>query len=142
MPVNQATAVWNGNLLEGKGQIKGATGAIEVGYSLKSRVENTAHTNPEELIAAAHAGCFSMMLSALLSEAGTPPERIETQARVTQEQVEGAFLITSIQLICEAEVPGIGESDFLDLAQNAKQNCPVSRALSGTSIRLEARLKT
>ena len=131
MPVNQATATWEGDLIHGKGQMKGRTGAIDVPFSLKSRSENTANTNPEELIGAAHAGCYSMMLSALLSKAGTPPKHIQTVAKVTQEVIDGAFLITKIDLSCQAQVPGISAEDFAATAQNAKENCPVSRALAG-----------
>jgi osmotically inducible protein OsmC len=131
MPVNQATATWEGDLLHGQGHMRGRTGAIDVPFSLKSRSENTANTNPEELIGAAHAGCYSMMLSALLSGAGTPPKRIQTTARVTQEVIDGAYLITKIDLTCQASVPGISAQDFAATAENAKQNCPVSRALAG-----------
>lgn len=141
MPTNQASAVWKGDLMQGSGQITGRTKAFDVPFSLKSRVENTANTNPEELIGAAHAGCFSMMLSALLTKAGTPPEEIRTTAKVTQEQVDGAFVITKIELSTEASVPGIDDATFQTTAQNAKENCPVSKALTGTSISLQATLQ-
>jgi len=140
VPVNQATATWKGDLLHGQGHIVGRTGAIDVSFSLKSRAENTSHTNPEELIGAAHAGCYSMMLSALLSNAGTPPESIETVAKVTQDVVNGEFLITKIELSTRARVAGISRETFLEQAENAKKNCPVSRALTGTSITLAAEL--
>jgi osmotically inducible protein OsmC len=140
MPINQATATWKGDLLNGQGHIQGKTGAIEVDFSLKSRSENTAYTNPEELIGAAHAGCYSMMLSALLSQAGTPPEEINTVARVTQDVVNGEYLITRIDLSTRAKVPGLDGSVFQEHAQNAKKNCPVSRALTGTTITLQAEL--
>jgi lipoyl-dependent peroxiredoxin len=142
MPTNQAFAVWKGDLMQGQGQITGRTKAFDVPFSLKSRVENTSNTNPEELIGAAHAGCFSMMLSALLTRAGTPPEEIRTAAKVTQEQVDGAFVITKIELSTEARVPGIDDATFQATAQNAKENCPVSKALTGTSISLEAKLQS
>ncbi len=140
MPVNQASATWKGDLMQGKGQITGRTGAFDVPFSLKSRSENTSNTNPEELIGAAHAGCYSMMLSALLSGAGTPPEEIKTVARVTQEVVDGEYLITKIELSTEATVPGISSEAFLETAELAKKNCPVSRALTGTKITLQAKL--
>ena len=140
MPIHQATATWKGDLLHGQGQIVGKTGAIDVSFSLKSRSENTSHTNPEELIGAAHSGCYSMMLSALLSKAGTPPESIETLARVTQDVVNGEYLITKIELSTRARVPGVSQESFLEFAENAKKNCPVSRALTGTNITLTAEL--
>lgn len=133
MPTHQATAIWKGDLVHGQGHIQGKTGAIDVPFSLKSRAEHTVNTNPEELIGAAHAGCFSMMLSALLSAAGTPPEEIHTEARVTQDVVNGEYLITQIALSTRA-------SAFQEAAENAKKNCPVSRALTGTTITLQAEL--
>ena len=141
MPTNLATAHWNGDLLQGSGTISGRTRAFDLPFSLKSRVENTAATNPEELIGAAHAGCFSMMLSAVLTQAGTPPESIKTQARVTQEQVDGGYAITKIELETEAKVPGIDDATFQAHAANAKENCPVSKALKGgPAISLKATL--
>lgn len=140
MPVNQATATWRGDLIKGQGHIVGDTGAVDLPFSLKSRSERTPHSNPEELIGAAHSGCYSMMLSALLSGAGTPPEEIRTVARVTQDVVNGEYLITEIALTTEARVPGISPEAFAAHAENAKRNCPVSRALAGTQISLEARL--
>ena len=141
MPVNQANAVWNGDLMSGSGQITGKTGAIDVTFSLKSRSENTSNTNPEELIGAAHAGCFSMMLSALLTKAGTPPEKIETECKVTQEVIDGAFTITKSELSTRASVPGISAEQFQETAENAKKNGPVSKALGGIpTITLKAEL--
>jgi len=127
-------------LMSGSGHIKGRTGAIDVPYSLKSRVENTAQTNPEELIGAAHAGCFTMMVSAVLTKAGTPPETIKTIAKVHQEKIGEAFVITKIELETEAAVPGIDEKAFLEHATFAKENCPVSKALGGVQIELKAKL--
>jgi lipoyl-dependent peroxiredoxin len=140
MSLNQATATWKGDLLHGQGHIVGKTGAVDVPFSLKSRSENTSQTNPEELIGAAHAGCYSMMLSALLSGAGTPPTEIETVARVTQDVVNGEYLITKIELSTKAKVPGINAEEFAKFAENAKLNCPVSRALTGTAVSLQAEL--
>lgn len=140
MSINLATATWKGDLLHGQGQIVGETGAVDVPFSLKSRSEKTSHSNPEELIGAAHAGCYSMMLSALLSAAGTPPEEITTVARVTQDVVNGEYLITKIELSTQARVPASNPEAFLEMAENAKKNCPVSRALTGTAITLKAEL--
>jgi len=115
--------------------------AFEGPYSFPSRFEERPGTNPEELIAAAHAGCFSMALSAALEREGFPPKRVATQARVHLEMVEGKATITRIELQTEAEVPGISPEKFQEIAQAAKEGCPVSRALAGVGeVRLEARL--
>lgn len=143
MPVNVATAEWNGDLMSGSGHIKGKTGAIDVPYSLKSRTENTSNTNPEELIGAAHAGCYTMMLSALLTRANTPPTSIHTEAKVTQEKIGEKIVITRIDLSTSATVPGIDDAAFQAAAQNAKENCPVSVALKNVGeITLKAELKS
>jgi len=113
-----------------------ASGAYEGRYSFGSRFEEAPGTNPEELIAAAHAGCFSMALSLVLGNAGVQPERIETTAKVHIEKVDGGFSITRIDLSTQARVPGIDEAAFREHAETAKQNCPVSKALAGTEIRL------
>ncbi|HEX9427659.1 MAG TPA: OsmC family protein [Candidatus Polarisedimenticolia bacterium] len=135
-----ATAVWEGSLKEGKGRMKLGTGAFEGAYTFKSRFENGAGTNPEELIGAAHAGCFSMALSAGLGRAGFTPKRIETSARVHLEKVGEAFRITRIELKTEAAVPGIDAKAFQDQAEAAKKGCPVSAALAAVTISLDARL--
>jgi len=135
-----ATAVWEGSLKEGKGRMKLGTGAFEGAYTFKSRFENGAGTNPEELIGAAHAGCFSMALSAGLGRAGFTPKRIETSARVHLEKVGEAFRITRIDLTTEAAVPGIDAKAFQDQAEAAKKGCPVSAALAAVTISLDARL--
>jgi osmotically inducible protein OsmC len=116
------------------------SGAYEGAYSYASRMENGTGTNPEELLGAAHAGCFSMALSLILGNAGFTPEDIHTTARVHFENAGGGFAITSIDLQTEARVPGIDEAAFKEHASTAKQNCPVSRALAATEITLEARL--
>jgi osmotically inducible protein OsmC len=136
MPTNLATAHWEGNLTEGKGTISGRTRAFDLPYSLKSRIENTAATNPEELIGAAHAGCYTMMLTSLLTQAGTPPQSIKSTAKVTQEMIDGAPTITKIELETEATVPGIDAAAFEVAAKNAKENCPVSRALKAVDVQL------
>jgi lipoyl-dependent peroxiredoxin len=140
MPARQASAVWEGNLKDGKGTMKLGSGAYEGAYSFASRFESGKGTNPEELMAAAHAGCFSMALSAALSKAGFTPKKIATTATVHLEKTGDAFSITRIELKCEAEVPGIDVAAFKTQAEGAKANCPVSKVLSGAQISLEATL--
>ncbi|GAB4547794.1 MAG: OsmC family protein [Anaerolineae bacterium] len=140
MAVRNAEAVWEGNLRQGKGSVKLGSGAFEGAYSFVSRFEEGAGTNPEELIGAAHAGCFSMALSADLERAGYTAKRIHTTARVHLETVDGKPTITKIHLDTEAEVPGIDEKSFLAQAEGAKKGCPVSRALAAVEVTLDARL--
>lgn len=134
-------AIWMGNLKEGKGTVELGSGAFKGSYSFRSRFENGSGTNPEELIAAAHAGCFAMALSHLLSESGYTPEKVEAQATISMEAVEGGFKIKSSHLECTARVPGISEEEFLNIAQKAKATCPVSVLLSSIDITLFARLE-
>lgn len=141
MPTSKAHAKWEGTLQKGKGVMKLGSGVCEGEYSYATRFEGSAGTNPEELIGAAHAGCFSMALSMLLEKAGYPPNAVETRAEVTLEQVESGFAITRIHLTTEAEVPGIEADAFQEQAEAAKAGCPVSKALAGTKIELEAALK-
>ncbi|HUI41580.1 MAG TPA: OsmC family protein [Terriglobia bacterium] len=138
MPIRKAEAEWNGNLFEGQGHMKLGTGAYDGAYSFKSRMADGAGTNPEELIAAAHAGCFSMALSAGLSKAGHTPKRVHTVANVHFDKVGEGFAITGIDLNTEAEVPGLDATTFQELAEGAKKNCPVSKALAATPINLKA----
>ncbi|PYS71407.1 MAG: peroxiredoxin [Acidobacteria bacterium] len=140
MAKRTASAVWEGTLREGKGTVKLGSGAFEGNYSFASRFEDGVGTNPEELIGAAHAGCFSMALAAGLTKAGLKPTRISTTANVRLEKVGEGFKITTIDLNTEAEVPGIDEKAFLEHAETAKKNCPVSQALTGVEIKLNARL--
>ena len=140
MPRRTAEAVWQGNLPEGTGHMKLGSGAYEGEYSFASRFQEGRGTNPEELIGAAHAGCFSMALAHMLGQAGSPPERIHTAARVQLDRVGEGFKITAIALETEAKVPGIDEQTFLEKAEAAKQGCPVSQALAGTDITLQATL--
>ena len=140
MPKRTASAVWEGTLREGNGRVKLGSGAFEGPYSFVSRFEDGAGTNPEELIGAAHAGCFTMALTAALSRNRITPTRIHTEARVKLEKVGEGFSITGIELDCQAEVPGLDDEAFQKYAQDAKQNCPVSRALAGTEIHLNAKL--
>jgi len=140
MAIRNAEAVWEGNLKQGNGSVKLGSGAFEGAYSFASRFEEGTGTNPEELIGAAHAGCFSMALSADLEKAGYAPQRVHTKARVHLEMVDGKQTITKIHLDTEVEVPGISEKDFLAQAEGSKKGCPVSRALAGVEILLNARL--
>jgi osmotically inducible protein OsmC len=140
MPARTATARWEGGLQQGKGTMRLGSGAYEGQYSFASRFEDGTGTNPEELIGAAHAGCFSMALSVGLERAGTPPTSVETSARVHLERAESGFRISRIELDCQAQVPGIDDAAFQEQAQTAKDNCPVSKALAGTDIQLTARL--
>ena len=140
MPTRTAEAEWRGNLIEGKGDIKLGSGAFQGSYDWRSRSADGPGTNPEELIGAAHAGCFSMALSHQLAEAGTPPTRVHTTARVQLDKVEGGFAITHIELTTEAQVPGIDAATFQKQAEAAKAGCPVSKALAGTDISLKATL--
>ncbi len=141
MPVRKADAEWNGALKDGKGRISVESGLFtSAAYSFGTRFENEKGTNPEELIAAAHAGCFSMALSAGLSKAGFTPKRIHTSAAVRFDKVGDGFGITKIDLTCEADVPGIDEANFQQEASSAKANCPVSKALAAVQISLNAKL--
>jgi osmotically inducible protein OsmC len=140
MPVRESSAVWEGNLSKGKGRMRLGSGAFEGSYSFASRFEEGPGTNPEELIGAAHAGCFSMALSLFLEQAGYTSESISTRARVRIDKQDDGFKITSIELDTEARVPGIDEKTFLQKAEEAKKRCPVSQAVSGTDIKLKAKL--
>ncbi len=140
MPVRNASARWEGDLRQGTGSMKLGSGAFEGAYSFSSRFEEGKGTNPEELIGAAHAGCFSMAFSLVLGNAGYEPERIDTKAAVHIEKQEGGFGITRIVLTTEGKVPNISEDEFQKHAEDAKQNCPVSRALQGVNIELDAKL--
>src|ERR1700712_5138931 len=124
MITRHSNAEWVGDLKAGHGTIKFGSGSYEGPYSFRSRFESGTGTNPEELIAAAHAGCFSMALSAALTGAGHPPTRIHTTASVSLEQAGGAFTITRIDLETEGEVPGIDDSTFQTIAEEAKRTCP------------------
>ena len=140
MAVQTASAEWNGSLKEGAGRMRVGSGAVDGPYTFVSRFETGPGTNPEELIGAAHAGCFSMALAAGLSAAGHPPERIHTTTTVHIESTNGGFVIPRIQLVTEARIPGIEPAEFQKQAEIAKANCPVSKALAGTTIELEAKL--
>ena len=140
MPTRKAHARWQGDLKSGKGPTKLGSGAWEGAYSFASRFESGSGTNPEELIGAAHAGCFSMALTAGLNKAGFQPRHVHTTANVQLEKVGDGFEITAIDLDSEADVPGIDEATFQKHAEAAKVGCPISKALSAGPIRLNARL--
>ena len=140
MAVRKAEAVWQGGIRDGKGRVKLGSGAFEGDYSFVSRFENGTGTNSEELIGAAHAGCFSMALSAALGRAGHAPQRIATTADVHLDKAGDGFAISRIDLKTQAQVPGIDAAKFATIAEDAKRNCPVSKALAGTTISLDARL--
>lgn len=138
----KASAVWQGGLKDGKGSISTDSGVLSnTQYSFSTRFENGTGTNPEELIAAAHAGCFSMALSAQLGEAGIKPQKIETTATVTLDKVEGGFAVTESHLEVKATIPGGDQGAFEKAANNAKAGCPISKLLNAR-ISMNASLET
>jgi osmotically inducible protein OsmC len=140
MPIRTSSARWSGNLTEGSGTIRTGKGGFEGNYSFKSRFEEGEGTNPEELIGAAHAGCFSMFLSKLLGDAGFAPT-VETTANVHLDKTEAGMTVTRIDLETVGDVPGISDADFQKMVQDAKENCPISRLLApGAEISVNARL--
>ena len=143
MAINRTSeAKWSGDLKAGSGSIKLGSGAFEGAYSFNSRFgDDTKATNPEELIAAAHAGCFTMALTASLGKAGFEPVSVETKAIVKLEKQGEGFVIPNIDLITSAEVPNISDEEFQTIAKDAKENCPVSKVLAGADISLSATLK-
>ncbi|MDG4778243.1 OsmC family protein [Micromonospora sp. WMMD961] len=141
MPIRTASAQWQGNLTEGAGTVRTGKGGLSGNYSFKSRFEEGEGTNPEELIAAAHAGCFSMAFSKALAEAGSTPTSVETTAKVHLDKTDAGMSVTRIDLETVGQVPGIDDAEFQKLAETAKANCPISRLLSpGAEITLSARL--
>ena len=143
MPIRSASAEWRGALRDGSGDIETESGALKSAYSFDSRFGDGGDaktTNPEELLAAAHAGCFTMAVSNELASAGHPPTRAHTTAKVHVEQVEGGFEIPTIELTLEASVPGMDDAEFQKIATHAKENCPLSKVLKAADITLEARL--
>lgn len=139
-----ANAIWRGALGDGKGTITTQSAALsDHGYSFKARFEDESGksgTNPEELLAAAHAGCFAMQLSHLLAENGTPATELDASAVVTVEQVAGGFEVKSSAITLEGQVPGIEAAKFLELATTAKEGCPISKALGAIEVTLDAKL--
>lgn len=140
MAVRTGNAVWNGDLKNGTGTVALGSGAFEGPYSFASRWEDGSGTNPEELIGAAHAGCFSMALANMLAGAGTPATEVRTEARVHLGKDDRGAAITKIELVCRAVVPGIDADAFAEHAANAKSGCPVSKALASVPIDLDAAL--
>jgi len=140
MPVRKAHAIWEGDLVKGKGTMR--FGSFEGPYSFSSRFENGKGTNPEELIGAAFAGCFSMALSHELAQKGHTPDRISTNAEVHLEKSSEGFTIESVHLSVKGKVPGVQEKEFKEVAEGASRNCPVARALAGTNISLDTELQT
>jgi osmotically inducible protein OsmC len=143
MARRKATARWEGSINEGGGTVALGSGAFEGAYSFKSRFEEGEGTNPEELMGASHAGCFSMALSLILGETGHPPESIDTEAEVRlSPSDDGGFEISRIDLRTRARVPGVGPEEFVKAAEAAKENCPISKALAGVGeITLDAQLE-
>jgi lipoyl-dependent peroxiredoxin len=138
MPIRTADADWEGSLQDGKGSMR--FGTWEGPYSFSSRFEEGPGTNPEELIAAAHAGCYSMALAAGLTREGHEPDSVHTTAKVHIDKMESGFKITRIELDTEVRVSGVDEADFQEIAEATKEGCPVSQALEAVPIELRARL--
>ena len=137
----KASAVWRGGLKDGKGTISSESGVLkETQYSFSTRFENGVGTNPEELIAAAHAGCFSMAFSAELGKAGITPEAIHTTATITMEKTDAGFTVTASHLDMTAKIPGVDQVKALEIANAAKAGCPISRLLK-TNITLDAKIE-
>ena len=140
MSTRKAHARWEGTIKDGTGTVDFGNGAFKGAYSFSSRFADGAGTNPEELLGAAHAGCFAMALSLILGEAGFTPEYIDATARVTIEPHNGGFKITRSHIVCKAMVKHLDQATFATHAEGAKANCPVSQALAGTDITLDATL--
>ena len=140
MPIRKASARWEGNLQQGTGMMKLSSGAFEGAYTFASRFEGAPGTNPEELIAAAHAGCYSMALAHALSLAGHTPQSVQTTARVHLDRVPKGYRISTVELSTEVTAGDIGQAAFERIAHEAKESCPVSQALAGTEITLETKL--
>lgn len=141
MPTRNATAAWEGGLQKGKGTFSGASGKIGGTYSFGTRFGEEPGTNPEELLAAAEAACFSMALSVGLEQAGHPPTKIETKAACTIDKVADGFKITTMKLVVRATVPGVTNDQFVKIAQATKDGCPVSKAIKGNvALELDAAL--
>ena len=143
MPTRSAKANWQGDFKRGGGSVSTETGVLDSPYNFSGRFESGTGTNPEELLAASHASCFTMALSVGLTQAGNPPESLATDAKVTVDQVEGGFGITKIALSVTGKVPGLDADGFAAAAQGAKENCPLSKALASVpEITLETNFET
>lgn len=142
MPVRTGQAVWKGTLKEGSGTLRTQSGAYEGPYNFVSRFESGPQTNPEELVAAAHAACYSMALSAGLEKAGFKATKVTTKASVHLEKGDAGFSITHIDLDVEADVPGVEEKQFAEISEATKSGCPISKLVTGAKVNLRARLLT
>lgn len=142
MPTRFGEAIWKGDLKNGSGSLKVESGTFEADYNFESRFESGSKTNPEELIGAAHAGCFSMALSNELASAGHDPKSVETKAEVMLDLSGEGPEITTIKLISKAHVPGIDKDTFMEIANGAKENCPISKVLAGATIELDITLNS
>lgn len=142
MPIRTAEARWKGSLKDGSGTMQLGSGAFQGNYSFNSRMGNGSGSNPEELIGAAEAGCFSMAFANALTEAGHVPQEIHTSASVHFDRTDKGWAITRLDLTTEGVVPGVDAATFNRLAEDAKKNCPVSKAMTGTQINLKATLKS
>ena len=142
MPTRNASATWEGGLKGGNGSFRGESGAIDGSYSFGSRFAEEGGTNPEELLAAAESACFSMALAGALEKNGTPATRVHTDAAATIEKIGEGFKITTMNLRVRATVPGVDDATFQSIAESTKVGCPVSQALAGVSIDLEATLES
>jgi osmotically inducible protein OsmC len=142
MPTREATAIWTGTIKGGSGKLRTESGTVDGNYSFATRFEDASGTNPEELIGAAEAGCFSMAFSLMLTESGYKPETIETTAKVRIKHDDTGISIPTIKLDCVASVPEIDDAEFQKIAEEARSHCPVSRALSSVDITLDARLES
>ena len=140
MPTRNADARWEGTLQDGKGSLRTATGSVDLPYSFSSRFEEGQGTNPEELIAAAHAGCYSMALAGGLGRAGHTPDSVDTTAKVHLDKGDAGFAISRIELITTVSAPGLDDAELQELAQTTSKACPVSKALAAVDITVEARL--
>ena len=140
MPIRSASATWNGDLLKGNGSVKGASGAFTHPYSFGTRFENAAGTNPEELLGAAHAACYAMALSFVLSNNGFSATTIDAKADVSIDKVGDGFKITKIKLTVRGKVPNISAEKFGEIATAVKSGCPVSQALAAVPMELDAQL--
>jgi len=140
MPKQSATATWKGSIKDGRGEMRLDSGKAE--FDFGSRFEDKEGSNPEELLGASHAGCFSMAFSKALGDEGFEPKSIETKATVTLDKLSSGFAITQVDLDTEAEVPDIEDEKFQELAESAKKNCPVSRLFAGALIQVRAKLKS
>jgi osmotically inducible protein OsmC len=140
MPTRNASATWEGGLQKGKGRFEGESGVIKGSYSFGTRFGSEKGTNPEELLAAAHAACFSMALAVGLEQSGKPATSVETRAAATVEKVGEGFKITTMKLDVRAKVPNIDQAAFQQVVEGAKKGCPVSNALAGVKIEVQAQL--